>query len=55
MTYLKHIIFSSLLKTCFDEKIKKQLNLGLSKVNDHKCGILCHSFEMDPWFLSVNK
>ena len=54
MTYLKCIIFSSLLNACFDDKIKKQFNLLLSKVNNHICVILCHSFNMDSWFSSVN-
>lgn len=54
MTYLKCIVFSSLLNACFDDKIKKQFNLLLSKVNNHICVILCHSFDMDSWFLYVN-
>lgn len=55
MMYLKHIIFKSLLNACFDDKIKKQFNLRLSKVNTHICGILYLSFDMDPWLTSVIK
>ena len=55
MMYLKHIIFRSLLNAYFDDKMKKQFNLRLSKVNNHICGILCLSFGMDPWLTSVIK
>lgn len=55
MTYLKHIIFRGLLNAYFDDKIKKQFNLRLSNVNNHICGILCLSFDVDPWLTFVNK
>lgn len=48
-TSLKYIIFSSLLNACFDDNIKKQVNLLFSQVNNHICVILCHSFNMDPF------
>lgn len=55
MTYLKYIIFRSLLNTFFGDKIKKQFNFRLSKVNNLIHEILCLSFDMDPQLLSVNK
>ena len=55
MTYLKRIIFRSLLNAYFDDKIKKQFNLRLSNVNTHIRGILCLSFDIDPWLTFVNK
>lgn len=53
-TYLKYILFSSLLNACVDDNIKKQVNLLCSQVKSHTCGILCHGFNMDP-FSSVNR
>lgn len=55
MKYLKPMIFSTLLNASFDDSVKEQFNLRLSEVNNHICGILCHSFDMDSWFYTVDK
>lgn len=48
-------MFSTLLNAAFNDSIKEQFHLRHSKVNNHTCRILCHSFDMDSWFHTVDK